>query len=212
MKLAGNTVVVMNKIDSLQTEHPEAYIAKVRDFLVQYFRREHVDISEERIVPVSCKKETNIFLPDTPELTSQSLSDAVIDISDKILEQREEDLLKEYLPTRFSVLCTNKILGTGVIVQGFMLSGEVKIGQKVLILPQMIESEVAGIESFHQKTVGRGASKIIALNLKGIREDQVKKGDVLILRKEYGEWKNDELQNKMVQMKETILNMNLDQM
>jgi translation elongation factor EF-1alpha len=204
--------MVVNKIDTLQAENPQSYVCKVKEFLVKYFQRENIIFPEDRIIPISCKKETNIFVPEPDGLTQKSFSDVAMEISNLIIEEREKNLIQEYLPTRFSVLCTNRILGIGTIAQGFMLTGEIMVGDEVLIMPGMIESEVDGIESYYEKTSGKGLSKIIALNLKGIRNNQVNKGNVIILKKEYQEWKNDELQNKMVQMKETILNMNLDQM
>jgi translation elongation factor EF-1alpha len=180
--------------------------------MIKYFKKNNIEISEDKIIPISCKNETNIFLPDTAELTEQSFSDVVIEISEKINEERKANLIHQYLPTRFSVLCTNKILGTGMIAQGFMLTGEISEGDKVLILPSMIQTEVDGIESYGHHTEGKGLSKIIALNLKGIKDNQISKGNVIILEKEFQDWKEDEVQNKMVQMKETIMNMNLNQM
>ena len=76
----------------------------------------------------------------------------------------------------------------------------------------MIQTEVDGIETYGYRTEGKGMSKLIALNLKGIRDHQINKGNVIILEKEFQDWKEDEVQNKMVQMKETIMNMNLNHM
>lgn len=205
-------MVVANKIDTLKTENKPAYLARVKEFLVRYFDKEGIQVPPERIVPVSCKEETNIFLRDVPEMTEHSFSDVVMTISERVAKEREDDLLHQYLPTRFSVLCTNKILGTGIIAQGFMLSGEVCRKDEVIILPGMVKAQIDGIESYGSRTEGKGLSKILGLNLKGIYKENIAKGNVIILAREFEEWKMDEKQSKMVQMKETILNMNLNQM
>lgn len=205
-------MIVANKIDTLKTENKPAYLARVKEFLVRYFEKEGIRLSPDRIVPTSCKEETNIFLRDEPEMTEQSFSDVAVAISEIVEHERDNDLLHQYLPTRFSVLCTNKILGTGVIAQGFTLSGEIKKSDEVIILPSMIKAQVDGIESYGVRSEGKGRSRILGLNLKGIFKEQIVKGNVIILAREFEEWKTDEKQSKMVQMKETILNMNLNQM
>ena len=174
MNLSDRTVVVVNKIDTLQAENPQTYVLKVKEFLIQFFQKENIKIPEERIIPVSCKDESNIFINDLPELANQSFSDVIMKITDKIELERNDNLIHQYLPTRFSVLCKNKILGTGVIAQGFMMTGELKEGDKVIILPSMKESEINSIESYGERTEGKGLSKIIALNLQGIKDHQIK--------------------------------------
>ena len=171
MNLADRTVIVVNKIDTLQAENPETYVSKVKEFLIQFFEKENIKIPEERIIPVSCKEESNIFTNDLPELSNESFSDVVMKMTDQIEKERNENLIHQYLPTRFSVLCKNKILGTGVIAQGFMMTGELKQGDKVIILPSMKESQINSIESYGQTTQAKGQSKIIALNLQGIKDN-----------------------------------------
>ena len=142
----------------------------------------------------------------------ECLTDAILEFAGEISKRRKGDLVREYLPARFSVLTTNTIMGTGLIAQGFALSGEFCEGDDVIIFPSMAEANIKGVESYCARERGVGQSKLFAMSLKGVGPAEVKKGDVVVLAKQFQSWKEKELKAKMDEMKDSFKQVDLKKM
>jgi len=69
--------------------------------------------------------------------------------------------------------------GSGTVVAGTLLSGSVKIGDRVELLPAGIAARVKRIQVHKQDVSGAGIGQRVALNLPGVEKDQVNRGDLL---------------------------------
>jgi len=68
------------------------------------------------------------------------------------------------------------IHGFGTVIAGTVLSGEVKAGDKIEILPDRIEAKVRGIQVHKAKREASGLGRRTALNLQDIDKDLVRRG------------------------------------
>jgi selenocysteine-specific elongation factor len=68
------------------------------------------------------------------------------------------------------------IHGFGTVIAGTVLSGEVKVGDKIEILPDRIEAKVRGIQVHKAKREASGLGRRTALNLQDIDKELVRRG------------------------------------
>ncbi len=103
-----------------------------------------------------------------------------------ILEQF--DLFKEpeksiSLPLRMPLQDVYEITGIGTVPVGKIVSGAMKTGQKVVVLPgrtgKGIEGEVKTIEMHHEQLPEATAGDNVGINLRGIGKKDVARGDVV---------------------------------
>ncbi len=71
------------------------------------------------------------------------------------------------------------IKGFGTVVAGTVLSGKAKLGQRVEILPDSLESRIKRIQVHKQNVESCHLGERAALNLPGIDKDEVKRGQLL---------------------------------
>ncbi|MCX7837276.1 MAG: SelB C-terminal domain-containing protein, partial [candidate division WOR-3 bacterium] len=71
------------------------------------------------------------------------------------------------------------IKGFGTIIAGTILSGEVKVGDNLELLPTKIIVKVRGIEKHKKKVSIAKIGERAALNLLGIEKERIERGDVL---------------------------------
>lgn len=75
--------------------------------------------------------------------------------------------------------------GFGTIVTGTLLSGSIKVGDELEILPGMIKSRVRGIQSHGGKSEKGEAGERLAINLQGVEHTAVSRGDTLVPQESY---------------------------
>lgn len=198
-------------MDLIEEENKIEHITNVKAFIKKLLSLYKLEISENRIIPFSCKEDYNIF--DNEEFCGEySLTDSILKISQNIISYRDNNPLMKYLPSRMSILSINKITGTGIVVQGFVLSGEFEKEDKVIILPQMIECTIGSIQSYNKKVFGKNESCIFGFYLKKIAKQSLTKGNMIVKKNEFDFWKNQELSYSKIKTKETFLQFNLGKM
>jgi selenocysteine-specific elongation factor len=69
--------------------------------------------------------------------------------------------------------------GFGTVVTGTMLSGEVRTGDTIEILPRQIHARVRGIQVYNEKVEVARAGQRTAINLQGIEKENVGRGDLI---------------------------------
>lgn len=70
------------------------------------------------------------------------------------------------------------VAGFGTVVTGTLLSGEIRVGDELELLPSGREGKVRGIQAHGAKVEKGLAGQRLAVNLQGIDLDQVRRGDV----------------------------------
>ncbi|MBM3313796.1 selenocysteine-specific translation elongation factor, partial [candidate division WOR-3 bacterium] len=69
--------------------------------------------------------------------------------------------------------------GFGTVVAGTVLSGQVKVGDTLELLPRKRETRVRGIQRHNQALTSLGLGERAALNLQGLEREAVMRGNVL---------------------------------
>ncbi len=69
--------------------------------------------------------------------------------------------------------------GFGTVVTGSVLSGEVRVGDIVEILPAGLTAKVRGLQSHGKEAQKLGTGQRAAINLQNIKREQVRRGDVI---------------------------------
>lgn len=152
-------LVVLNKIDMVDDEWRQLVEADIREHLAGS------SLAEAPMVAVSAKKGQGI---DRLKTAIEKLGS---DIS-------QTDIGKPRLP----VDRVFTIKGAGTVVTGTLHHGELAVGDELTILPKGLKAQVRGIESYkeHLERVRPGSR--VALNLSGIKKEDMERGDVIVRR------------------------------
>ena len=68
--------------------------------------------------------------------------------------------------------------GFGTVIAGTVLSGEVRIGERLEIFPEKMTSRVRGIQVHHSRVDHSQTGSRTALNLPEIKKEHLKRGQV----------------------------------
>jgi selenocysteine-specific elongation factor len=82
---------------------------------------------------------------------------------------------------RLSVDRSFTVGGFGAVVTGTLLDGVLAVGQEVEILPQKLRARVRGLQTHQQREDRALPGTRVAVNLAGVRQAQIKRGDLLTL-------------------------------
>jgi elongation factor 1-alpha len=82
-------------------------------------------------------------------------------------------------PLRVPIQDTYTITGIGTVPVGRVETGVLKIGDKVVFMPQGVKGEVRTIETHHVQIPEAEPGDNIGFNVKGVSKGQVHRGDVL---------------------------------
>ena len=122
------------------------------------------------------------FLEGAPYFVVDSKSKRGIDsFKEALIDMAKQMEKKISLPSfRLPIDHVFTVQGQGTVVRGTVFSGEVKVGDEVLVLPQEERARVRQIQSHHQTKEKVEAGERVALNLGGIPYDDLRRGDVLV--------------------------------
>ncbi len=67
--------------------------------------------------------------------------------------------------------------GFGTVVTGTLISGDIKLGEEVEILPPGITAKVRGIQIHNQSATIAEAGQRTAINLQGVEKNTIVRGD-----------------------------------
>ncbi len=152
-------LVALNKIDAVDSEWLELVIQDVKSFL------EKQGYGHVPVYPVSALTGDGV----------EELRNALIEKIDQIKAR------KSARPFRLNVDRSFHVHGSGTVVTGTVLSDVISTEQTVSVFPAEIKAKVRSIQ-VHQKSVQQAAvGQRAALNLSGIRPQQVERGSTLIL-------------------------------
>jgi selenocysteine-specific elongation factor len=146
-----NIIVVITKVDLASRERIEEVKQSVRD---TFQLNDFVEFSIHQ------------------EHTVQDVKQMILDSIKSEQELRDE-------PYRMSVDRVFTVKGQGVVITGTSLSGIVRIGDELEILPSKQRVRVRGIQSFNQPRTKAYKRMRVALNLGGVKKDDLKRGMIL---------------------------------
>jgi selenocysteine-specific elongation factor len=159
LKLLGvrNGLVVLTKIDKVESEFAELAIDDIRSLLKGTF------LENSPIIPVSSHTGENI-----PTLMTE-----IKRLVDKVYPRPRKG--EFFLPIDRAF----PISGFGTVITGTAHHGIIRLEDEIEILPSELKGRVRNIQ-IHGKTVNEGwAGQRIAVNISGIPVDRIKRGDVL---------------------------------
>ncbi|MEP0764632.1 MAG: selenocysteine-specific translation elongation factor, partial [Chloroflexota bacterium] len=108
--------------------------------------------------------------------TGEGLGDLVAALADLLAHQPPRaDLGNPRLP----IDRVFTISGFGVVVTGTLLDGALAVGQEVEIQPAAVRARVRGLQSHEQSIEQATPGRRLAVNLRGVDRDALKRGDVL---------------------------------
>jgi len=121
------------------------------------------------------------FLEGAPVVFVSSTTGSGIEGLVKLIEKMTKEVEKRSIQAIFRLPIDRvfTITGFGTIVTGTLISGKIEEGQKIMVYPGGIEGRVRNLQ-VHDKDVKTAyAGQRVAVNLAGIKRNDVSRGDVL---------------------------------
>jgi selenocysteine-specific elongation factor len=151
-------LVVLTKIDLVDQELRELAIEDIKDFTRGTF------LEKAPVIPVSA-------------VTGERLGDLITAL-EQLVEQVAERSAAGLLRLPIDRVFTMK--GFGTVITGTLVSGQVKTGEVVEILPRGTVAKVRGIQVHNEKVQQGVAGQRIAVNLQGVEKSSVQRGEVVL--------------------------------
>jgi selenocysteine-specific elongation factor len=80
-------------------------------------------------------------------------------------------------------LCVDRVFnikGTGTVVTGRLTGGALSLNQEVIIFPSYQKARIRSIETYKEKLAEASPGSRVALNLAGVKKEDLKRGDVIL--------------------------------
>jgi len=153
-------LVALTKSDMVDNDWLEMVGEEVREYLVGSF------LEGAPVIPVSSRTLAGI----------EDLKAALVHLVSEVGEKPVEG------PFRLPVDRVFTVPGFGTVVTGTLLSGTVKTGDEVEILPSGITSRVRTVQAHGRKEESGSAGQRLAINLQGVEHTAITRGDVVVPR------------------------------
>lgn len=147
-------VVALTKTDLVDDERIQAVTGDVRSMAAGTF------LEGAPVVPVSAVTGYGI----------DDLKKTLVDVADAVRARGDSGIFRMPIDRVFT------IRGFGAVIAGTILSGEVKIGDKLEILPDGLVARVRGIQVHAYSLDSSGLGKRTAINLQDVRKEQLRRG------------------------------------
>ena len=159
LKLLGirHGIVVVNKIDLVQPDWLEMVVEDIRQ-LVEGSFLENAPLFKTSTVSGAGIAELRRFL---------------IELPNQIPEVHSTGLFRLPVDRVFS------IKGFGTVVTGTVLSGEIKVGEEIEIMPSGKRAKIRSVQSHNQPLDSVARGQRAALNLVGISKEQIERGMII---------------------------------
>ncbi|MEI8356595.1 MAG: selenocysteine-specific translation elongation factor, partial [Deltaproteobacteria bacterium] len=153
-------LVALTKCDMVDTEWLELVTEEIRDYLSGSF------LEGAPIMPVSAR--SSIGLEDL----KRGLAGIAAEVNEKSMDG----------PFRLPVDRIFTVTGFGTVVTGTLLSGIIKTGDEVEILPSGLTTRVRGVQTHGRKSDTGSAGQRVAVNLQGVDHTWIQRGNVVVPR------------------------------
>lgn len=150
-------MIALTKTDLVDEDLLELAMDDIHDFIQDTF------LEDQPIVPVS-------------SATGQGLGDFLTTL---------EEICTQIPPRKFSSifrLPVDRVFsmkGFGTVITGTLISGQVSVGQDIMVFPQKITSKVRGLQVHSSSVETAIAGTRTAINFQGLNREAVFRGDVL---------------------------------
>ena len=118
--------------------------------------------------------------------TSSVLNTGLKTLKDELSKILQEHPLRPNLSRpRLPIDRVFTIAGFGTVVTGTLSDGIFKVGDEIQILPHGLSGRIRGLQTHKQKEIEAIPGSRTAINISGISNDQIKRGDVVVHPKTY---------------------------
>jgi len=153
-------LVALTKCDMVEEDWLELVREEVREYLTGSF------LEGAPIIPVSAKTAAGL----------EELKQGLEILAGEVEEKSSEG------PFRLPVDRVFSVAGFGTVVTGTLLSGEIRTGDEVDILPTGLTSRVRGVQTHGRKSEHGSAGQRLAVNLQGVEHGDIMRGAVVVPR------------------------------
>ncbi|MEE8186954.1 MAG: translation elongation factor EF-1 subunit alpha [Nitrososphaerales archaeon] len=166
-------VAALNKMDDPLVNYSEERYNDVKKDVEKLLKTVGFDVSKVNFVPVSGWKGENLTKKSDkmPWYKGPTLVDALDFFTepDKPIEK----------PLRLPVQDVYSITGVGTVPVGRVETGQMKVGDNLLIMPGGATAELKSIETHHTPMQKAVAGDNIGFNLRGIGRNEIRRGDMI---------------------------------
>jgi selenocysteine-specific elongation factor len=153
-------LVALTKCDMVEEEWRDMVVEEVREYLAGSF------LEGAPVVPVSARTSAGL----------EELKSALASLAAEVEEKSTDG------PFRLPVDRVFSVAGFGTVVTGTLLSGEIKTGDEVEILPSGLATKVRSVQSHGVKADKSSAGQRVAVNLQGVDQNDIVRGNVVVPR------------------------------
>jgi len=147
-------VIALTKVDLVDRERIQQVTDEIRGFVAGTF------MSDAPIVPVSSPTGTGV----------DEIRSALISVAQDVGERQDSGVFRMPIDRVFTMR------GFGVVIAGTILSGQIRVGDKVEILPDRLMAKVRGIQIHNQITQESCTGRRTAINLQDVKKEQLRRG------------------------------------
>ncbi len=151
-------LVVITKIDLVDKEQVDIIESEINDILKESI------YEDAKIVRASSK-------------TREGIEDVIKQLEKLSLLKFKRDI---NLPIRLPIDRAFTLSGIGTVITGTLWSGTIKPDDEVEILPQEIRCRIRNVQVFNNNVEKAFAGQRVALNLIGVKKDQLSRGDIIL--------------------------------
>ncbi|HET6460370.1 MAG TPA: selenocysteine-specific translation elongation factor [Syntrophales bacterium] len=150
-------LVALTKIDMVTDEWLDLVEDDVHEFLKGTF------LESSPVIPVSSITGAGL----------EALLEALVKVASEIEGGSDAGIFRLPVDRAFTMK------GFGTVVTGTLISGDIRLGEEVEILPAGITAKVRGIQIHNQSATMAQAGQRTAINLQGVEKDTIVRGHVL---------------------------------
>jgi selenocysteine-specific elongation factor len=147
-------IIALTKIDLVDGEQIDKVKSEVGVLVKKSF------LEKAPLVPVSAVSGAGIV----------ELKEALVKLAEDVGERNDRGVFRMPVDRVFTMS------GFGTVIAGTVLSGSVKIGDRLTIYPEELTSRVRGIHVHHRKMENSSIGKRTALNLPEIKKEDLRRG------------------------------------
>jgi selenocysteine-specific elongation factor len=157
----GHGVIALTKVAKVSPDDLATVLSAVRARVAGTF------LSAAEVVPV-----------DAPAGIGVEGADGILGALDRMIAATP--LARDQSRPRLWVDRSFIVQGSGVVVTGILTGGAVTFGQQLVVLPGGHRVRVRGLQSHGQSLKDAGPGRRLAVNLSGVSQGQVSRGDVVV--------------------------------
>ncbi|SKA94732.1 selenocysteine-specific elongation factor [Caloramator quimbayensis] len=154
----------------------------IKKGIVVITKKDMVDDEWLKMIADDIKKYLgSTFLKEAPIIPVSSINGDGLDILTKTIDEMTQEIEDRDVVTDFRLPIDRvfTISGFGTVVTGTLISGTIKEGDLCEIYTKGIKTKIRSIQVHEESVKEAGAGQRVAVNLSGVKTDEVQRGDVL---------------------------------